>query len=132
MEIIITEWALDSYLELWQKREFSAKDYKEVIRPDVLLLKSFREPAQFDNNKFWSPAEVNGTAIPGTFKMKWHNLGDRKIQLRLPVLLLENDAYLLEAYVKNDAKTEVRKLMKAKGHQEMICRGQYTERGRLS
>lgn len=38
MEIIITQWALDSYLELKTENVFTVKEYKEVIRPDVLRL----------------------------------------------------------------------------------------------
>ena len=40
MEIIITGWALDSYLELKHNKSFSAEHYKTIIRPDVLLLKN--------------------------------------------------------------------------------------------
>jgi hypothetical protein len=57
--------------------------------------------------------------------------GARKIQLRLPVGMMDA-AYLLYAYVKTDAKAEVRRLAKTKTHLELIRRGQYTECGRLS
>ncbi len=134
MEIIITGWALDSYLELKHNKSFSAEHYKTIIRPDVLLLKKFStSPSpKFSSNKFWSPATFhNGSAIPGGFKMKWHNLGDKKVQLRLPVGMI-NDAFLLYAYVKTDPKVEARQLAKFKTRLELIRRGQYTECGRLS
>lgn len=34
MEIIITQWALDSYLELKAETVFIVEEYKDVIRPD--------------------------------------------------------------------------------------------------
>ena len=36
MEIVITDWALQSYLEL--KDEFTEKEYREILRPDAKLL----------------------------------------------------------------------------------------------
>ncbi len=131
MEIIITAWALDSYLELKHKNEFSDTDYKGTIRPDVLLLKNYPSSPKFANNKFWSVASFGGSTIAGGFKMKWHNLGANRIQLRLPVGLMQ-DAFLLHAYVKADAKAEARQLAKFKTRLELIRRGQYTECGRLS
>jgi hypothetical protein len=131
MEIVITAWGLDSYLELRHANQFSAADYKKTIRPDVLLLKGFPEPADFANSKFWSPADYSGAAIIGGFKMKWHNLGDRRIQLRLSVGMMD-EAFLLHAYVKTDPKAEARQLAKFKTRLELIRRGQYTECGRLS
>lgn len=131
MEIVITAWALDSYLELKHKNQFSAVDYKKTIRRDVLLLKDFPKDSKFGNNKFWSPAELNGVTLSGGFKMKWHNLGSNRIQLRLPVGMM-NEAYLCHAYVKTDPKAEARQMAKFKTRLELIRRGQYTECGRLS
>ena len=131
MEIVITAWALDSYLELRHGNQFSTDDYRQTIRPDVLLLRSFPESPKFGNNKFWSPADYEGDAIAGGFKMKWHNLGDRRIQLRLSVGMM-NEAFLLHAYAKTGDKQEARQLAKFKTRLELIRRGQYTERGRLS
>lgn len=51
MDIVITQWALDSYLDLKHSNSISNQDYSSVIRPDVLLLKiypttqSFRTPS---------------------------------------------------------------------------------------
>jgi hypothetical protein len=77
MEIIITQWALDSYLDLKHANQFSAKDYRETIRPDVLLLLVFPDHPKFANGKFWSPASTDGNVLSAGFKMKWHNLGER-------------------------------------------------------
>jgi hypothetical protein len=126
MEIVITSWGLDSYLELRHENQFSASDYKKTIRPDVLLLRSFPEPPNFANSKFWSPVD-----FAGGFKMKWHNLGDRRIQLRLSVGMM-NEAFLLHAYVKTDPKAEARQLAKFKTRLELIRLGRYTECGRLT
>ena len=52
MDIVITQWALDSYLELKSKRVFDKKTYKEIIRPDVLLLSEFPENPRFGQGKF--------------------------------------------------------------------------------
>jgi hypothetical protein len=131
MEIVITAWALDSYLELKHQNQLSAQDYKQTVRPDVLLLKTFPHDPKFTNNKFWSPASSNGSNIAGGFKMKWHNLGASRMQIRLPVGMM-NEAFLCHAYVKTDPKAEARQLAKFKTRVELIRRGQYTECGRLS
>jgi len=133
MEVIITAWALDSYLELKRKKEFSEVDYKKTIRPAVLLLKDFSTmpSPKFSNNKFWSPATLSSLVIPSGFKMKWHNLGANKIQLRLPVGMMK-ESFLLHAYVKTDPKAEAREMAKFKTRLELIRRGQFTECGRLS
>jgi hypothetical protein len=115
IEIIITQWALDSYLDLKHDKQFSSKDYKETIRPDVLLLLEFPNHVKFGNSKFWSQATIDGNVLPSGFKMKWHNLGERCVQLRLPVGLGFQDelaglAFLLRAYVKTDPKAEARQL----------------------
>lgn len=41
MKIVITQWALDSYLELVRHRVFSRQEYLTIIRPDVKLLKNY-------------------------------------------------------------------------------------------
>lgn len=130
MDIVITAWALDSYLDLKHKNQFSEEDYKNIIRIDVMLLKNYPTAPEFANNKFWSPASSAGVPISGGFKMKWHNLGTNRIQLRLPVGMMKN-AFLLQAYVKTDPKTETRQLAKFKTRLELIRRGQFTECGRL-
>lgn len=131
MDVVITDWALDSYLELKHERQFSTEDYRHTIRPDVLLLRIFPDPPQFGSNKFWSPADSMGVRIAGGFKMKWHHLGERQIQLRLPVGMME-EAFLFHAYVKTDPKRESRYLAKFKTRLELVRQNRYTERGRLS
>lgn len=107
------------------------QDYDQILRPDALLLQHYPAPSQFENSKFWSPAALQGNIIPDGFKMKWHQLGPGRVQLRLPVGLLK-DAYLCEAYVKTDPKAEKRFLAWFKTHLELIRRQKYTESGRLT
>ena len=85
MDIIITAWALDSYLELKYNQAFSQNDYQDIIRPDVMRLKSYPNDPKFMSGKFWSIASSDFGQISGGFKMKWHNLGSNRLQLRLLV-----------------------------------------------
>lgn len=130
LEIVITQWALDSYLEMKHDKTFTDQEYKQDIRPDVLRLKSYPTDSKFSNAKFWSIAESSGTRIPDGYKMKWHQVGNGKVQMRLPVGIM-NDAYLCEAYVKGDSKKEKRRLEKFRTHLELIRQNRFTECGRL-
>ena len=56
MEIVITEWALQSYLDL--KSVFTKKEYFEILRPDAELLESYPHHPKFKNDKFWDPAKT--------------------------------------------------------------------------
>jgi hypothetical protein len=131
MEIIITVWALDSYLELRYSQVFSASEYREIIRPDVLRLKSYPQDPKFMNSKFWSIASDDAGQISGGFKMKWHNLGNQKVQLRL-LIGMQKEAHLCQSYIKTDPKKEKRMLAKFKTHLALIELGRFTECGRLS
>lgn len=132
MEIVLTAWALDSYLNLKHQGVFSVKEYKNHIRPSVLVLKDFPHDPQLSNGKFWSRAtDRSGNLIPDGYKMKWHNIGNGKVQLRLTVGIFSNEAFLCEAYVKGNAKEEQRRLAKFKVYLELIRRKQYTECGRI-
>lgn len=124
MKILITDWALQTYLELKHAREFTDAEYWKVIRPDVELLKRFQEEPKFNSNKFWSPADVAGVQIPGAFKMKWHNIGPGKVQLRLGVVLHKGEAFLCRAFVKND-KSEKREAPRLRQHALLIAQGRH-------
>ena len=131
MEIVITEWALDSYLNLVAQQAFTAQEYKMVIRPDVERLKTYPADPKFQSHKFWSQAQdPRAGVISDGYKMKWHNIGNGKVQLRLPVGLL-NDAVLCQAYVKQNDKQERRMLAKFKTHLQLIRQGRHTVRGKL-
>ncbi|MES2217171.1 MAG: hypothetical protein V4501_02035 [Pseudomonadota bacterium] len=133
MDINITEWALNSYLELVNIRTFNMEDYKKIIRPDVALLKDYPCNVKFSNGKFWSIAtDRNGNKIIDGYKMKWHQMGDNLVQLRLTVGIIEGQAFLCEAYIKYDDKEDKRRLAKFKVYLDLIRKGYYTVRGKLS
>lgn len=131
MHIIITDWALDSYLDLLHGRVFPKDDYWNDLRPAVLTLKNFPSDPVFQNDKFWGPAEVMGNPISGGFKMKWRQVGNGKVQLRLPVALIGTNAYLCGAYVKENAAKETKALIRFEQHVDLIKKRKHTERGRL-
>ncbi|MCK5493497.1 MAG: hypothetical protein KAJ14_10345, partial [Candidatus Omnitrophica bacterium] len=75
MEVIITSWALNSYLEMKNSRVFNKEEYKRTIRPDVLRLKHDPNNPKFRNHKFWSIAtDRTGNKIQNGYKMKWHQI----------------------------------------------------------
>jgi hypothetical protein len=133
----ITEWATDSYFDLVVRQPpvISKQDYKTILRPDVSLLKAesglpFQNP-KFQNSKFWSPATFQGMQIPNGYKMKWHNFGNGKFQLRLCIALVNNECFVCRAYCK-DAQTELREMAKFKIHVAQLMRGHgYTIRGTI-
>lgn len=132
METVITDWALNSYLEMKHKKVFSDAYYRNTLRPDVELLKSYPSDPKFGNSKFWSIAtDGPGNKILDGYKMKWHQVGAGNVQLRLPVGII-NEAFLCEAYIKGNAKQEKRKMARFKTHLQLIRRGTYTECGRLT
>jgi len=51
MDIIITQWALDSYLNLKHQNVFDPAYYWNTLRPDVMRLKTFPADAKFQNDK---------------------------------------------------------------------------------
>lgn len=130
MDIVITAWALDSYLNLKHSGAFTVQEYKNTIRPDVLLLKNFPSDPKFKVNNFWAPA-IGSSSIPSGYKFKWHNMGSGQNQVRAPVGIFSK-AILGEAYVKKTAKQEKRKLEVFRTHLELIQKGHYTECGRLT
>lgn len=131
MDIIITEWALQSYLDLLAQGAFDRQDYWSTLRPDVEKLHHYPADPAFSNNKFWSPAGLNGAPQVHDFKMKWHNVGSGRVQLRLPVAIYNNEALLCRAYVKTDAAAEARQLAVFKTHINKIVAGNYHRRGKL-
>ncbi|HSV43491.1 MAG TPA: hypothetical protein VLJ10_02960 [Candidatus Bathyarchaeia archaeon] len=132
MEVIITGWAFNSYLEMTHNRVFGKAEYKNRIRPDVLRLKNYPDDSRFENDKFWSIAtDRTGNKIRDGYKMKWHQVGDGRVQLRLTVGIFSG-AFLCEAYVKNDPKAEKRYMARFKVYLQKIRLNEYVENGRLS
>src|ERR1700733_4585035 len=130
MEIVITDWALQSYLEL--NGVFSVKEYREALRPDAQLLRDYPRHPKFGNDKFWGPCkDKSGKIIRRGYKMKWHNIVPGGIQLRLLVALANDTAYLCNAYVKDNENTDFREMAKLKIKIQLIYEGRFTFRGRL-
>lgn len=112
---------------------FSRQEYLDVIRPDVMRLVNYPSDTKFKNEKFWSPAkDMSKVIIPSGYKMKWHQVGDGRVQLRLTVGILGSECFLCEAYVKKNDKVDIRKQAKFKGYLELIRQGSYTIRGKLT
>lgn len=133
MDVVITEWALQSYLDLKHQRVFSASDCRNIIRPDVELLRdAYPTHKKFSSSGFWGRAtDKAGIAIPGGYKMKWHNLGPGRVQLRVGIALVAGSAYLCQAYVKNSPAKDKRECAKLKKRIDQIQNGQFQFRGKL-
>jgi hypothetical protein len=96
-----------------------------------MLLQDFPNNGKFSQNKFWSPAvDRSGKIITDCYKMKWHQIRNGHVQLRLTVIIRGNESFLCEAYVKENEKTEKRNLARLKTYAELIRKGQYTVCGR--
>jgi len=128
MNIIITQWALDAYLNI-RGIVFTKQEFDTLIKPDVMLLRHYPSASKFQNGKFWS---IAGHGIKAGFKIKWHQIGNGKVQLRLLVGLIKQDFYLCEAYHKRNEKFEQRQLMKFKTHIALIREGKYNSCGVLT
>jgi hypothetical protein len=131
--IVITDWALDSYLSLKHAQAFTDQEYWSVIRPDVERLRGGIPSAdpKFANSKFWGPAKYGNNTLANGYKMKWHQLGSGQIQLRLPVVSAPATAFLCESYVKKNAAFEKRKMARFKTQINLISLGRYVYRGDL-
>ena len=123
MEVVITEWAKQSYLNLRNAQTFSRSDYKNTLRPDAELLKVYPNHSKFSVANFWGPAiDTANKPIANGFKMKWHNIGNGNVQLRLLVAILESDlnnrleerAFLCESYVKTGSAQDKRYMERLK------------------
>lgn len=131
MEIVITDWALQSYLSLLGV--FTREEYLTILRPDVELLAMYPHHPKFDNDKFWGPCkDRSGKIIHQGQKMKWHNIGSGRIQLRLLIVMAHNKAHLCNAYVKGNENTDFREMAKLKTKIQLINEGKFIFRGRLT
>lgn len=134
MDVVITEWSLNSYLLLKHAKTFSENEYDTILRPDAELLKlgwPSKEP-KFSNSKFWGAATgLGGISIQHGYKMKWHNIGNGKVQLRLAVVLFHGKAFLCQAYVKANDSVDKRQMAILKNRINDISNGTYSFRGLL-
>jgi hypothetical protein len=131
--IVITEWALDAYLNLKHAQVFTDQEYWTTLRPDVERLRSgIPSPdPMFANSHFWGPAKQGNVVLHGGYKMKWRQIGSGQVQLRLPVMTETRRALLCEAYVKHSASIDQRKMARFKTHMNLISLGHYIHRGQL-
>lgn len=132
-DVIITEWALDSYLDLKRRNVFTSQEYWATLRPDVeLLVAGIPSPhPKFQSSTFWGPAKQGNSVIRDGYKMKWRQIGPGKINLRLPITPLQRNVFLCECYEKHNVPYEQRKLARFKTHINLIAQGRYAYRGRL-
>jgi hypothetical protein len=131
MDIVITSWALNSYLNLKHQNVFTDLEYRQKLRPDVLRLKVYPKDPKFKNPKFWSAAtDKSSNRLGEGYKMKWHQVGSGKVQLRLTVGMID-PVYLCESYVKQNSKHDLRKLARFKTYLQLIRQGRFIECGRL-
>lgn len=138
MDVIITGWALDSYISLKASASFTDHEYRSTLRPDAELLKGYPKVSKFTVSKFWGPATFKGFAIPYGHKMKWHNFGNGNLQLRLCVVIISSElndevkerAFLCTGYVKDD-KSDKREMARLKIKIAKILDGTYEYRGEL-
>jgi hypothetical protein len=133
--IIITEWALDSYLNLVHAGTFTKPEYKNVIRPDVILLREgIPSPhPKFQQSTFWGPAKVGQKFLHDGYKMKWRQIGNGKVQLRLTVTTVgaPRTSYLCAAYEKANNSVDQRMIARFKSHMNQISQGRFVHRGSL-
>lgn len=142
MEVIITEWGLQSYIDQKRLGIFTDADYKTHLRPGVVLLKTDdpfdKNHPKFSNDKFWGPAKSKGKIVKFGYKMKWHNFGPGKVQLRLCIVIIETEigkikaqrAFICTSYVKDD-NSEKREMARIKIKIQKIEDGTYVYRGNL-
>lgn len=132
MRIVITRWALDSYLDLRDSGVIDRATYWQVLRPDILRLRQRTEDPRFRDAHFWGPAiGRDGVDIPDGYKMKWHNVGNGNVQLRLCVALIGGDAYLCHGYVKTSPQQDQREAALLKTRIPLIRDLRHDERGEL-
>ena len=62
--------------------------------------------------------------------MKWHQIGNGRVQLRLTMGIF-SDAFLCEAYVKENSKAEKRQMARFKVYLQKIRQNECVENGRL-
>lgn len=68
---------------------------------------------------------MNGNWVNDGYKMKWHNIGSGRVQLRLAVALIDRRAFLCNWYVKRDKKA----VLKLKAKIQKIRENNFVERG---
>lgn len=132
MDIVITEWAFQSYLDLKHKGAFTMNQYHQDLRPSARKLSNYPHDPFFKDSKKWGPAQdKNGLPIPHGFKLKWHNMGNGRVQLRCLVVIWNNTAFLCDSYNKTSDSLDKRKCSRLKNKIQDISLGHFYHRGLL-
>ena len=132
MRIVITGWALDSYTALRRAGVIDRTTYWKVLRPDILRLRQRAEDPRFRDSHFWGPAiGRDGVDVPDGYKMKWHNVGNGNVQLRLCVAVLDGDAFLFHGYIKNSPAQDRLEAEKIKMRIQLLREGAVELMGEL-
>lgn len=132
MDVFITDWSLNTYLELKHKRAFTDLEYRSLLRPDAEKLKYYPHDQKFQHNVGWGPAqEKGGVNLRHGFKLKWHNIGSGKVQLRVAVAIVGSMAFLCRGYVKSSDAVDKREIARLKKHINRICLGRINLKGKL-
>src|SRR5574337_479790 len=131
MGVVITQWALDSFLNIQLSQPMQGIDCWAFIMPDVLLLKHYPSNPKFDDQQFWSNATYNREHIMDGHEMKWTQIHNHDIQLKLLVVIFDG-VYIDSASVGHDQKFEKRRLAVFKTHVQLIRQGRYIECGVLT
>ncbi len=72
MQIVITDWALQSYLNLKHKHVFTNVEYWTTLRPDVELLKQYPYHSKFGLTGFWGPVnQGHGVNTQNGYKVNY-------------------------------------------------------------
>ncbi len=122
---MITGWALQSYLDLKHRHEFSDQEYLKHFRLDAERLKVFQNDPKFKVKGFWGPVHVSDG-----YKMKWDSVGPGRNELRLCVAIMGPNAFLCQAYIKK-GKNDLRECLNLERFITLIRQGRYVDRGRL-
>lgn len=78
-----------------------------------------------------SATDRTGLTIQHGFKMKWHNIGNGKVQLRLAVVIWRGKAFLCQGYIKTNDSVDKRQMAILKNRINDIANGTYNYRGLL-
>lgn len=91
-----------------------------------MRLHQYPDDPTFGQGKFWSAAQGTGPQNMGhAYKMKWHQIGNGKVQLRLTVAIFDRQCFLCEAYVKKNEKQDIRQLKRFRVHLQLIREDSY-------
>lgn len=131
MDIILTDWATQSYADLKKKHMFTDQEYWDTLRPDTLKLKQFPGDPHFGNSNKWGPANKGaGQNVSDGFKLKW-TTGPGNNELRVMVAILGQEAFICQGYVKTKPQHDYREALNLEVHISNIRLGRYIKRGEL-